>query len=223
MDKQIILLAKSKKMGHYCTAGIDIATGEWIRIVSEDASIQHAVCECHMRYESGAVPQVLDIINIGCQRHSPNEYQNENYVLNPSCTWEKIGQASIQDVLRIHPIDKHNALFYNYNHKVSHEVIQQTESSLRYSLALIDPDNVKILIEPKQYNDEKSIKVQFWYNGSWYKYIRVTDPEFLARYSSYDYGVYALSDDVLFVMSLGDAYSNENSHYKLVATVLEAY
>ena len=43
MDKEIVLLTKSKKRGNYCIAGVDRKTGEWIRIISEDASIQHAV------------------------------------------------------------------------------------------------------------------------------------------------------------------------------------
>lgn len=48
VEKEIILLTKSTMINHFCTAGIDTKTGEWVRIVSPDTSTQHAVTEADM-------------------------------------------------------------------------------------------------------------------------------------------------------------------------------
>ena len=71
MNKTMILLAKSAKKSHYCVAGIDNQTGEWIRIISSNSQIQHAVTIDDMRYENETEPKLLDIINITCKEHCP--------------------------------------------------------------------------------------------------------------------------------------------------------
>lgn len=75
MGKEIILLAESKKYNNLCIAGIDTSTGEWIRIVSQDSGVSHAV-----KVEDGSVPELLDIvamvfvIRYQIQEHVIDEY-----------------------------------------------------------------------------------------------------------------------------------------------------
>ncbi|GAB6156012.1 hypothetical protein JCM17380_47640 [Desulfosporosinus burensis] len=66
MGKEIILLAESKKYNNLCIAGIDTSTGEWIRIVSQDSGVSHAVKVEDAIYEDGSVPELLDIVEIEC-------------------------------------------------------------------------------------------------------------------------------------------------------------
>src|SRR5690554_1976919 len=93
MQKEIILLASSKKYHNYCIAGIDKATGQWIRVVSDDPEISEAVNEEDMRYEDGSLPNLLDIIRIQFLSHYPNYFQPENYLFDKAYYWQKIGKA----------------------------------------------------------------------------------------------------------------------------------
>lgn len=68
MDLDFILLTSSKKSGNYCIAGIEIQTGNWVRIISEDTAIQHAITPEDMIYEDKSMPKILDRIRIKMQR-----------------------------------------------------------------------------------------------------------------------------------------------------------
>ena len=118
MEKEIILMAKSWKGGGYCIAGIDTTTGEWVRIVSDDATKQHAVTDEEMKYEDGTSPQILDRVRIKCTAHTPNDYQPENYTMDSSSRWRKSGQADINEIIDLHPADFHGMLFYNNSKKL---------------------------------------------------------------------------------------------------------
>lgn len=221
MRKKIILMAKSRKGGgHYCVAGIDANSGEWVRVVSSDASTQHAVTEEDMKYENGAIPEVLDIINIRCKAYTPMEYQPENYTMNSSYYWEKTGEADIDRVLSLHPAECHQELFYDTDQRISPDDIDEIDEDERYSLALIQPTNV--VIHVTQFDESAAVKVKtsFRYMGNDYQYITITDPVFEARYIAKGLGRYRIYN-VYFVVSLGDPNPRDGLHYKLVATVLE--
>lgn len=64
LHKEIILLTTSKKMGNYCIARIEKETGSWIRVISEDDKIKHAVKAKDVRYKDGKMPQVMDVIRL---------------------------------------------------------------------------------------------------------------------------------------------------------------
>lgn len=73
------------------------------------------------------------------------------------------------------------------------------------------------------YNTSKSIEndfieVSFNYNGRLYRYLKVTDPEFLQEFLGRNEGNYFLGDNVLLVVSLGENY--HGAHYKLVSGVI---
>lgn len=64
-------------MSNYCVAGIDAKSGEWIRIISEDEVIQHAIKEDDMKYQDGTLPMILDVVRLVCKKRHPNYYQPE--------------------------------------------------------------------------------------------------------------------------------------------------
>lgn len=101
MEKTMIMLTKSRKMGHYCVAGIDIRTGEWIRVISEDMSIKQAITEEHMRYYDGSSTSVLDVVKVICKARQPNYYQPENWIIDDRYHWKKIRRSTLQEVIRL--------------------------------------------------------------------------------------------------------------------------
>jgi len=131
MEKEIIVLAKSWKRSGYCIAGIDTETGNWVRIITDDASIQHAVTEEDMRYENGTCPHVYDVVRIECIGHTPNHYQPENYTMDKSYFWRRVGQVNINDVIDIHPAEILAPLLYNYDKKVTPEELLQLGAAPR--------------------------------------------------------------------------------------------
>ena len=71
----MVILAASKKYSNYCIAGIDVDTGEWIRLISDEDSIEHAVRKQDMKYADGSYASVLDTIKVEIIKHKPNFYQ----------------------------------------------------------------------------------------------------------------------------------------------------
>ncbi len=217
MDKRIILLAKSRKMNNYCIAGICPLTGDWVRIISNDSSIQYAVPESKLLYPDGTVPQIYDIIKIKCRKHLPSKHQPENYLYDASITWEKIGEIqNIGELLRIRPLEKDEQfLFFNGDKKISIEEYEQISSNRKKSLICIWPQNITINVKTW---DKKKITASFNYNGIRYCYLPITDPPIEKEYLQKPDGQYPIHNNCLFVVSLGDEY--EGYYYKLIASII---
>ncbi|CQR73278.1 hypothetical protein SOV_50600 [Sporomusa ovata DSM 2662] len=219
MYKEIILLTMSRKKGGFCTTGIDIKTGNWVRIVSDNESIQHAVTHDDMVYEDESMPQIMDIIKIKCKKYFPNYYQPENYVLNNSYYWEKTGQASIKELLQIHPSEKMPFIFHDTDRCISGTFLKNINEEDRHSLILILPEDVCIHVQ--EFPEKKKVTLSFNYNGNRYRYMSITDTEFENTYLQYQKGNYKYNQDCLLVISLGDIHTDQ-MHYKIIAKVLNA-
>lgn len=99
MYKNILILTKSLKRKALCVAGIDVATGEWVRIVTDDDATEHAVIEQDMEYNSGEYANVLDVVRIKFIEHVPSEVQPENWMLDRTVKWEKVGVKTVNAVI----------------------------------------------------------------------------------------------------------------------------
>lgn len=72
----------------------------------------------HLRYENGDMAQILDVIEvefIGC---NPNYYQPENYVFDSSTKMHKIGSTTIDKVLKVHPFENKDTIFYDTSYSI---------------------------------------------------------------------------------------------------------
>ena len=83
--KRIVCLANSRKLHGRCIAGreftLDNTPGAWIRPVSNRR--HQEVSEYERQYSDGSDPQLLDIVDIPLLQHCPEEYQRENWLLDP--------------------------------------------------------------------------------------------------------------------------------------------
>lgn len=208
-------------MGNLCIAGVDKSTGEWVRIISENEAIQHAVSPEDAMYEDGTEPQILDIVRIKCKEYRPSYYQPENYVLDDSSYWRKLGCSSVRKLLRVHPAENKHFLFYDADKCVNNTHFNNLEDSSIYSLVLISPEDICVHVKQFSPNEKKKVTMSFDYGGNRYWYIRITDPEFESTYLQYPDGNYRYQRECLFVVSLGDVYSQDNKHYKLIAKVID--
>lgn len=223
MIKELIILTKSRKHHGYCIAGVDTRTGEWIRIISDDSqSSTDAVTEKQLTYNNGKVADVLDIVQVKYKKANPYYYQPENYILDSTSRFTKIGVASIQDVLDTHNFEKKDFIYFNTEYKIEDSSIRNINNKNMYSLILVKVKNpyINVSIKPWSTCDEKNVTLNFSYKHHTYRYFRITDEDFDSYYE-YDEGDYQLNGDYALVISLGELYGRNSSHYKLVAKIFE--
>jgi hypothetical protein len=100
--KRIVCLANSRKLSGRCIAGKELL-GErpsgWLRPVS--AREHEEVSEEERQYSDGSEPQVLDIIEVPLLDARPKGYQQENWLLDPTKDWKKVGRAKWTDLDRL--------------------------------------------------------------------------------------------------------------------------
>src|SRR5260370_25407614 len=95
VTKRIVCLANSRKLQGRCIAGRELVGGRpgpWVRPVSDRPNEE--VSEYERQYSDGSDPRVLDVIDVPLLDRRSKGFQRENWLLDPSQYWEKVGQES---------------------------------------------------------------------------------------------------------------------------------
>lgn len=218
MEKEIVILTKSRKYKNYCVAGIDLTNGEWIRLISGDSEIHNAVKSQDLIYENGEEVQILDKVIVKCEMCNSIFYQPENAILKTGYYMKFKGRVKPSELLPF--LSTKEYIFYNNDRKIHKDKLLTYINSDNHSLVLIKPENPKIYV--KTWDDgRKTVKSIFRYNNIRYNYLSVTDHLFEEEYLNKNDGTYELQQDVLFVISLGEVYNRDDCHYKLIASIIE--
>lgn len=205
MEKQFVLMTRSYKYGGYCVAGFDAETGRWMRLVaSEDpakSEIPKAVFEGF---------DFLDILKVEVRSLPPCLCQTENFLLDMKIPPVRIGNFPFARLLDKLFLSGENLLFGNARAYLSEREI----ADMPYSLALVKADRVHL----GYYRDEEGKKrfpCKFFYRGTEYSDITVTDPV---------YRVDALAGEdfphALIVVSLPAVPYKNGKYYKFAARIL---
>lgn len=222
--KRIVCLANSRKLAGRCIAGREWSqaqgAGSWVRPVS--ARENQEVSEYERQYEDGSDPRVLDIINIPVLGPQPENYQTENWLLDPTYYWEKTGAFSPRDIPKlldlIAPlwIDGQST-FHGRNDRISLESADSVSDSLR--LIHVKWLNLAVFSPGEAFGDSKRrVQGQFTHASTEYR-LWVTDPEYERAYLAKPDGVYSIGGCYLTI-SLGEPY--EGAFYKLIAAIIRA-
>jgi len=218
--KNVICLANSRKLSGFCVAGkelLDDKIGEWIRQVSKRPTEELNINE--IRYKYWKKPKLLDIISIPLLKHNPNSYQAENYLIDDSKKWVKIGALKTTNLQKLR--DDVDSLWINgyhshngFNDRIPEKIVTERINS---SLLFINPDVLSINVR-KEYQDKRKVRANFKYKEK--KYIlMVTDPVIENIYLKKEDGKYKINkDDVYLCISLGGLF--EGYAYKLVAGII---
>ena len=91
IQKTIVCLANSKKLGARCVAGVEEYSREWIRPVG--SGDHGAVRDSEQRYEDGTCSELLDVIELELLERSPRPGQPENWTLAAG-QWRKAGHLA---------------------------------------------------------------------------------------------------------------------------------
>jgi hypothetical protein len=236
----MVVLAKSYKPGGRCIAGKlveytnknTVKVGKWVRPVANDNTGHGALTDQMYRYDDGKEARVLDIVEIPILKHSPIDGQPENYIIDESKKWKKIGSLRADCIQNIS--EDIEDLWNDPNAK-SHIVTEKYDQDglISQSLCLIKPSNLLITLSNNlnEYEQcyKKKIVASFSYLGVNYENISVTCPS-TRRLLSNQYpgeGQDPVTmplrnvDNYVFCMSLSPKFGNDGNHYKLVATVFD--
>lgn len=220
--KRIVCLANSRKHGGRCIAGKEVMPdarpGPWIRPVSSREN--ESVSEQERCYPGGDDPEVLDIIEIPLLRPRPKAYQQENWLLNASRRWRKVGHRNRSGLPQL--ADPDAPLWTNgsssrsgENDRVPVDVAATHETSLRF--IKVDRLTVTVSQPPRPSADSPVLRGHFSYMGDDYC-LRITDPRSESGSIDLQYGQYKVGERYLTV-SLGEPFDGHT--YKLIAAIIK--
>ena len=238
-----MILANSFKHGGRCIAGKAATrrsdeewdvSDEWIRPVTKDASLHGAIpLEICSDRGSRELLKVMDLVEIDLLQHVPEPGQPENWTFSKRMPWRKV--AYFRESHSIHLLDRPSNIWFDPASTNTSLVTQdyRRAGKVRQSLLLIQPSNLRLHLsnelKPWEENCKRKMHASFYYNGTQYSGITVTDPFMSSRYSA----CFPDPGDAPKILTLprGDSYNlcislapplpeNNHSQSKLVAAVI---
>lgn len=100
MKQDVVILTRSSKYRNFCVAGVDINTGKWVRLVSDNNEIHGALNKDDITYENGVSCKELDVVTVPINGTVSGGHQSENKLINTKERWKKLGTATIQDIIQ---------------------------------------------------------------------------------------------------------------------------
>jgi len=236
----VLILAKSYKKGGRCIAGKtvqmlgggNIELGAWVRPVSGSIVHSNAMNETMYTYSDGSEVRTLDIVEMPIICNKPLAGQPENYLIDESQCWRKVGQFTASNVPCI--VDD-AADIWSETDVASNIVtpIYSQNHAITQSLYLIKPSALLVTLS-NNYNDysnqfKRRIVASFQYNGTHYNNIPITCPA-VCRVFTNQYPQQGASpktialkkgDNYVMCMSLAPPFGKYNHQHKLVATMFD--
>jgi len=223
ITKSIVCLANSRKPNGRCVAGIELAQGRrvgWIRPVS--ARDHEELSENEYQYPDGCHPRPLDVIDVPLIEPKPWDYQQENWLLDPSKRWERVDRLTWDDLPKL--ADSSERLWYNLyssqngkNDRVPLRYAKTLVSSLQ--LIRVDHVTLSVITSPADYRRTRTrLQGMFRYGRDDYR-LWVTDPIYEREYLARQVGDYPIGESFVTV-SLGEPHIDEHC-YKLIAAIME--
>ncbi|MBV9728337.1 MAG: hypothetical protein JO309_02760 [Pseudonocardiales bacterium] len=220
--KRIVCLANSRKLSGRCIAGKELVEGrpaQWIRLVRNRD--RQEVSEHERQYKDGTDPENLDIIDIPLLGAHPQGYQQENWLLDPSQFWSKVGRFQFDKLPEL--VDQTDGLWIDGEHTrnvLNDRVPIHIAAGLTTSLKPISVDALALSVfsSGEAFGDSKRrVQAQFGFAEKEYR-MWVTDPRYECRHLQQPDGRHHIRRCCLTI-SLGEAY--KGYAYKLVAAIIE--
>lgn len=211
--KEILCLAKSRKNGKWCIAGVDYL-GNWIRFVNTGGC---ELANIDIQDEKGNQPQLLETWEVEVLAREPLYFQPENWVIDQTKYWGTSNDPIYPDLDDF--CDDDGLIFLNTADRLS--TFSLMLDPISKSLMLIYLDEVTFQ-KTTNYQNHLQIRAIFEYRGHDYDFA-VTDPDWEARFrgsnSEYpEFGFYKLTGGFYLTIGLGQEF--KGYHYKLVVAVI---
>lgn len=219
-----IVLAKSIKHKKFCIAGKRFANGsvgEWVRPVNATDSSSDALTYNDIEYSSKQHPELFHITTFSYLKKIPHEIQCENYSIDTSFYWGKLGSFSKSniDALLDNPTTLWNNGYSSYNGDNDRFPITLVTGPIQ-SLYFVKVHNLKIRVKREGIdfgNELKRFRGFFTYNSTNYGLI-ITDPNIYSDYGQLKEDVYDFGDCYI---TLSTAPHSDGYCYKFIAAVIK--
>ena len=209
MKIDAVLMAKSTMWGKFCTAGIDIHSGMWVRFVGYGDG--DPLNDSQMMFlNDGGSCEPLDVARVRIAKRIPHENHTEDCMIERD-GWLRLGRMTIQEVLRVHPEEEYRYIYGNDKEYLTEE--EMREKRFRYSLILVRSENLTLNIK-QNFEGRKRVRAEFVHHGRQYRDIRVTDTEYEPENVKEDQRI----GDAFLVMSMPVKPFN-GRYYKLIAKI----
>lgn len=209
----IVCLANSRKLGHYCVAGVEIGSSAWIRPIG--SGDHGAITLAEQLLDDGTQPALLDVIEVPLGSPVPQPGQPENWTLAQGA-WTRVrGLADDEARGVLGGLEVTTPVFGTQERSISVEDVRS--GAVSSSLAVIRPEELSWRKEV--WPERTKIRAVFRHAGAWHD-LPVTDPAWCSQFVEDPAGSYGHSDeeDVFLVVSLGEPLNDQ--HWKLVAGVI---
>lgn len=213
--KQIVILSKNERDNNFYIAGL-AKTGEWIRPISNNPSIENAVSHEAVIFPDKSELQILDVVEIPIMENIPvgNKIQPENFYCDSKSSWKKVGHMTLNKITNWHGFDNCSKIFYNYENSLSPKFILQQPK--HESLLLLQIKNLVVKVEIL--NEQKKFFAHFNYNGKNYRNFSVGDISVMNRFKNKDEGEYFFKNRATVLFSLTNP-CKDGRCYKIIEQV----
>ena len=218
--KRIVCLANSRMSGGRCIAGKELQSdgraGEWIRPVSGWST--GALSESECQFEGGAVPQLLDVVDVPVVEAQPRKHQLENWLVDQEHDWIKV--ASMDGSALPYWLDAHPTLWidgHSSDNGMNDRVPSSDTASLESSLSLIRVEALRVNVSENEGKANPVLRGSFDYNGCDYS-LRITDAASERRSVGIPLGDYEVGERFLTISLTAEPF--EGYLYKLIAAIV---
>jgi len=213
---EMIILAKSKKLGGKCIAGLRTDGGGWVRPVAPNPD--GTLFPQHFTLTNGSPTEVLDVVRIEVKEPRPEPYQPENWVITDK-KWKLISRPGSEEHQSIiwSNIVTGPTLLGNQSDRI--HIRKFEDQPAEASLALIMPSKIEwtIGIDIKGHRQTRAV---FKLKGTTYD-LAVTDEAWKRHLGKLSKGSHPVKsgEKFLLTISLGEPFNKYC--YKLVSSVLQ--
>ena len=216
--KQIAVLAKSAKNNNFCVAGFDIDTKKWSRPISNNPNIEDAVPfedATYLNFSDTHEVKIFDVVEIEAENENvDNPIQPENFYYTENTHWKKIGETTLQNILKWRGYDDRENIFFNDDRTISPEEVKNQIQ--RESLLLLPVENFVVRVETAE---RKKIYAHFDYKSKRYSRFSVGDIKLRSQFENHDEGEYFFAENASIVCSLTNPFFETNLCYKIIAQI----
>jgi hypothetical protein len=211
---RMVCLANSIRNDGRCVAGVDMATGEWVRPVPPGGGCIPPSCVTF----GGRPLELLDIVELElAPPRFGTRYQRENRIV-PLWNWLVVGRAAACQVLPY--CEDTSPILFTPGDRVEPARLESLPPDRWQSLQLVRPEKVEFERNPWRQNRWLA---RFW-DGAGYEYcLKVTDPVVSGRLALGE----QIGTDCFLTVSLVEPWAPEDDEskpalcYKVVAGVIE--
>ena len=205
----MIVLTRSSKYGDYCVAGIDMSSGRFIRLVSDNGKTHGALSYRDLIMDNGCNANPLDVVHITNAQYCPGGTQKENYRIDRNEQLQYIHTITTKELSHFYRTTSQSGIFNAFE-----PIIQPAQArKLDHSLELVCVNNLRVYTELR--NGKNRTKADFVKDGRKLSRFSVTDPNYYGN----DGAINTISKALIVCSIADDDWAMEHGYYVFISAI----